>query len=637
MDEQKQHDDLMEFIVQSTESGNMSLLSNTTKTGIVYSLKLPNYSQPNFMTLNSNRIRNFLLNNGTLANEIFGIKNIIMKICFTSFSQNGNNVSLPDINYNNYRVRFSNLNSNPMNPQIEFNTNPALNDETIIQNYVHTQTVVENGFSEAVCPSILGYYHFSSNDYEFTNKVNTFFSFFRDNQLDYIKNIAHKISQIVDDNSPNYVGIGFIFMEQLECEPFNNVYRMSRNTTTQEFVVLSKAWYELTRIHNLGICHGDPHFGNIIHIPNYQNYYGNELGKVMIIDYGEAGDKDVLLDKYSTKFNSIDKNNNSYIQTTNYINNVEPILQQLKQTYSQYTNYIDAIIYQMKITLYNYYHVSVSSNQNGLTNSCYWIHMVIHYLTTSTHNYRDELFNTLQQTINGVNYNIGEFNNLILSCDGQRLQELLELTSSYFLINNIHQTQPQIDPATIVPHHAVTSPDPDQIFLPDFSLQYSLQNYQDLSLPIVPYQTNFQQEQIIPVSQFVPYGSLGSLELTPNDFIKKWEEEAWKPQYGGHVSYGTKLISHNFAKSHSIKSKKRHNKKTQIKNKELFEKILEIYVTSKKPLDLTKFISTSSHLGNVKKDIVSNKQTNGKRKKSKKSINKIKFITTNEARKTQMV
>jgi serine/threonine protein kinase len=89
--------------------------------------------------------------------------------------------------------------------------------------------------------------------------------------------------------------IGYVVMEFIEdFVPFSYLYK--KVSFDEEKKVIALIAYELSRLHSIGVIHGDLHIGNIMYNPNYKYITDDDtsrefLGRVLIIDFGRSKDK----------------------------------------------------------------------------------------------------------------------------------------------------------------------------------------------------------------------------------------------------------------------------------------------------------------------------------------------------------
>ena len=222
------------------------------------------------LTLNPDMESPFILNRSNTP--LAEVRGLIIKLVF--INETGGKYAI--FNGPTKLTSLSNIN------QVEFLT------ECGIQEYVFANTLDE--YLEPICPSIL-----MKNP---KLSISNFFKIYEAVTRSGNKNakfifdqIAHSIvltqspsDLTVGNNNGDTFDIGLIVMEHLEG--FNTLYNINKTSVTPDFNKMLVI-FELYKLFNLKLLHGDFHQNNFMINPAYE-YIDGRLGRAIIIDFGAS-------------------------------------------------------------------------------------------------------------------------------------------------------------------------------------------------------------------------------------------------------------------------------------------------------------------------------------------------------------
>lgn len=241
-----------------------------------------------------------------IRSDIFGkpVRSLLFK-----FFPIKNPDSLPDDNSDYFTTKFLRGNKNI----IEIANESEIMKEYLLQLKIYQQTynTISSAY-EPVCPYPI---HYEIN----LNKNNTI-----DNIINLLENTSNKnkiTNEIMDTlgyESNMYVDtelkrrktifkLGCIVMEFMEdFVPLTDyIKKLSYQTSYQPYKKIdSFICYELSRLHSIGVLHGDIHLGNFMYNSKYKYITDGtnpeDLGRIIIIDFGRSKDN---MESHITKLN----------------------------------------------------------------------------------------------------------------------------------------------------------------------------------------------------------------------------------------------------------------------------------------------------------------------------------------------
>jgi len=296
--------DVLDYFLQNSD---FKILTDTSVSCVTYVATLHTDKESPFFSIRSDYFQK-------------PVRNMLIKVCIHS--------SKPD-----FIKDFRNENSNK---EIETMTSEIIQKEVKIQDALFRKSYIEN-VAEPICPSIL----FVQDDiFHGENLQDRYYNWIIEklierqpethpNRDNYITNelfCFHPLSIIFMEFAEGYFTL-FDLWNQLNTQP-EGIIRLN--------LYLGMAMYELYRLyHKYGIVHGDIHFGNILVNPSYPYLNNQQLGKILLIDFGKSYYE--TPDSTKNEYDSVIYHQNTQ-DFVNLLANIPNKKEVLQKTYRDYDN-----------------------------------------------------------------------------------------------------------------------------------------------------------------------------------------------------------------------------------------------------------------------------------------------------------
>jgi hypothetical protein len=248
-------EDILDYFLQNSD---FKILTDTSVSCITYVATLREDKESPFFSVRSNLFHQ-------------PVRNLLMKVCIHNVEKQ----FIPDFKNNGL------TNIETMSPE-------DINREVKIQDDIFRKSYIEN-IAEPICPSIL---YVKPDIPEDTQRK--YYSWMNNHIIERNPTVSPGRDQYITYFFFNSYRLSIIFMEFAEgYYTLFDLWNNPQNQGPNEMAILKRfafiTMYELYNLyHRYGIVHGDIHFGNILVNPSYPYVDNQQLGKILIIDFGKS-------------------------------------------------------------------------------------------------------------------------------------------------------------------------------------------------------------------------------------------------------------------------------------------------------------------------------------------------------------